>query len=147
MSIMWRFRGSPHYLDAQAKRLGVAESIASRARHNAEIFRVQVLLAQLSERYHRAPKENGEPRFGGPELAQIKGTLEQAELEVQKLHMLAASAAAAVDEAAAAFHCTLTPRPYELLCEYDTPRLPPRDETVGSTVNGAAGVAPYQQAL
>ena len=48
-----------------------------------------VLLAQLSERYHRARRENGKPVFYTTELAQVKGTLEQCELELQKLHMLA----------------------------------------------------------
>ena len=88
-SIMWRFRGSPYYLDQQAKRLGITQVLADRARHNTEIYQLAVLLAQLSERYHRARKENGKPVFYTTELAQIKGTLEQCELELQKLHMLA----------------------------------------------------------
>ncbi|HKI21333.1 MAG TPA: hypothetical protein VKA15_25795, partial [Isosphaeraceae bacterium] len=100
---MWRFRGSPHYLDAQAARLGLPKILADRARHNAEIFRVQVLVSQLCERFHRARKEEGRPIFGAPERAQVKGTLEQAELELQKLHMLAAAAAAMLDEAWQAF--------------------------------------------
>jgi len=128
---MWRFRGSPHYLDAQALRLGLPKVLADRARHNAEIFRVQVLVSQLCERYHRARKEDGRPVFGQPELGQIRGTLEQAELELQKLHMLAAASAAMLDEAWEAFALDSPNRPYEILCNYDTAILPLGDGTVG----------------
>jgi hypothetical protein len=129
--MFWRFRGSPHYLDAQAARLGLSKVLADRARHNAEIFRVQVLISQLCERFHRARKENGKPVFGQPELAQVKGTLEQAELELQKLHMLAAASAAMLDEAWSAFGLSPGKRPYEVLCDYDTHVLPLGDGTVG----------------
>jgi hypothetical protein len=100
---MWRFRGSPHYLDHQARRLGITQILADRARHNPEIYRLSVLLAQLSERYHRGRKENGKPVFYMTELAQIKGTLEQCELELQKLHLLAAAADTMLGDAWHAF--------------------------------------------
>ena len=74
---MWRYRGTPHHLSLQARRLGISEVLADRARHNQEIYRCSVLLAQLCERYHRARKEAGRPVFGRPELAQIEGTLNQ----------------------------------------------------------------------
>jgi len=121
---MWRFRGSPHYLDAQAARLGLPKVLADRARHNAEIFRVQVLISQLCERYHQARKEDGHPIIGQSELAQVRGTLEQAELELQKLHMLAGASAAMLDEAWKAFGFNLPNRPFSVLCDYDTPVLP-----------------------
>ncbi len=130
---MWRFRGSPHYLDAQAARLGLPKVLADRARHNAEIYRVQVLISQLCERYHTARKENGRPVFGQPELAQVRGTLEQAELEHQKLHMLAAASAAMLDEAWKAFQFAVPNRPFAVCCDYDTPVLPLGDGTVGIT--------------
>jgi hypothetical protein len=117
---LWRFRGSPHYLDAQAARLGLSKVLADRARHNAELFRVQVLISQLCERFHKARKEDGRPVFGQPELAQVKGTLEQAELELQKLHMLAGAAAAMLDEAWKAFGLALPYRPFGVACDYDT---------------------------
>jgi len=129
---MWRFRGSPHYLDAQAARLGLPKVLADRARHNAEIYRVQVLVSQLCERFHRARKEDGKPVFGQPELGQVKGTLEQAELELQKLHMLAAASATMLDEAWQAFGFARPKRPYEVLCDYDTAVLPLGDGTVGA---------------
>ena len=105
---MWRFRGSPYYLDQQAKRLGITQVLADRARHNPEIFTGSaVLLRSSRDRYHRARKENGIPVFFGRlELAQVKGTLEQCELELQKLHMLAAAADAMLDEAWQAFGFT-----------------------------------------
>jgi hypothetical protein len=128
---MWRFRGSPHFLDAQAARLGLPKVLADRARHNPEIYRVQVLIAQLCERFHKARKENGRPVFGKPELAQVRGTLEQAELELQKLHMLAAASAAMLDETWKAFEFAVPNRPYAVSCNYDTPVLPLGDGTVG----------------
>ncbi|MGO9920961.1 MAG: hypothetical protein ACLQIB_40520 [Isosphaeraceae bacterium] len=134
---MWRFRGSPHYLDAQAARLGLPKVLADRARHNAEIFRVQVLVSQLCERFHRARKEDGRPVFGGPELSQIRGTLEQAELELQKLHMLAAASTAMLDEAWEAFGIDKRKRPYEVMCDFDTGVLPLGDGTVGVAPDAA----------
>jgi hypothetical protein len=129
--MLWRFRGTPHYLDAQAARLGLSKVLADRARHNAEIFRVQVLVSQLCERFHRARKQDGNPVFGHAELGQIRGTLEQAELELQKLHMLAAASTAMLDDAWNAFGLAWPHRPYAIVCEYDTAVLPLGDGTVG----------------
>lgn len=128
---MWRFRGSPHYLDAQAARLGLPKVLADRARHNSEIYRVQVLVSQLCERYHAARKEDGRPVFGQPELAQVRGTLEQAELELQKLHMLAAASVGMLNEAWKAFEFAVPNRPFAVCCDYDAPVLPLGDGTVG----------------
>ena len=52
------------------------------------------------------------------------GTLEQAELELQKLHMLAACRGRDVDEAWEAFGFDPPNRPFEVLCNYDTSILP-----------------------
>jgi hypothetical protein len=128
---MWRFKGSPHYLDKQASRLGITQVLADRARNNAEIFRLAVLLAQLAERYHGARKENGSPVFYMTERAQIKGTLEQCELELQKLHMLAAAADAMLSEAWEAFGFPKPKRIFEVYTVTDTPILPLGDGTVG----------------
>jgi len=144
---MWRFRGSPHYLDAQAARLGLPKVLADRARHNAEICRVQVLVAQLCERYHRARKEEGKPVFGVPELAQIKGTLEQAELELHKLHMLAAASAAMLDEAWQAFELPMPNRPFAVLCDYDTPTLPLGHSTISGSDEAPQPNGIFQYAL
>ena len=58
---MWRFRGTPYYLDAQGDRLGLSKVLTDRARHNPEVYRVSVLLGQLCERYQRARKKEGRP--------------------------------------------------------------------------------------
>lgn len=131
---MWRFRGTPSYLDRQAARLGITQVLADRARNNSEIYRLGVLLAQLAGRYHAARHENGVPIFYPIERAQIKGTLDQCELELQKLHMLAGAADAMLEEAWSAFGFDSPDRPYEVSCESDFPPdqiLPLGDGTVG----------------
>jgi len=129
----WRYRGTPPYLSAQAKRLGISQVLADRARHNPEIHRVSVLLGQLCERAHKARQQDGRPVLFPPELAQVRGTLEQVEQECAKLHALAASAAEMIDEAWAAFDLAPPNRHYAVLCDFDTPviPLPAGDGTVG----------------
>jgi hypothetical protein len=129
---MWRFRGTPHYLDQQAKRLGITQVLADRARSNPEIYRVAVLLAQLSERYHSARRENGQPVLYQTELAQVKGTLEQCELELQKLHMLAAASDAMLADAWQAFGFPKQSRIFEVHTAVDMFTLPLGDGTVGA---------------
>jgi hypothetical protein len=117
---MWRFRGTPFYLDAQADRLGISRILADRARTNAEIHRVSTLLGQLCERYHHAPKQDGRIATVFPaELAQIQGTLGQAECELAKLHALAAAATAMIDEAHQAFGLALPQRTHRVVCDFD----------------------------
>jgi hypothetical protein len=133
--MLWRFRGTPHYLSQQASRLGITPVLADRARSNAEVYRVSVLLAQLCERYHKARKEDGRPALLLTELAQVRGTLQQAEQECAKLHCLAATAASMVDEAYQAFGIAQPPRHFAVLCDFDVPAgMPLGDGTVG--VNG-----------
>jgi hypothetical protein len=129
---MWRFRGSPHYIDRQAARMGITQVLADRARHNPELYRIATLLAQLSERYHRARKENGVAVLYTTELAQVKGTLEQCEQELQKLHILAGAADAMLGPAWEAFGLSLPHRPFGVVSESDTQQLPLGDGTVGT---------------
>jgi hypothetical protein len=131
--MLWRFRGTPHYLGHQAGQLGITQVLLDRARNNAEIYRVSVLLSQLCERYHKARKEDGTPVFGITELGQIKGTLLQCEQEAAKLHALAAAAATMIDEAWRAFDMGPPPRHFAVLSDCDTPAipLPLGDGTVG----------------
>jgi hypothetical protein len=138
---MWRYRGSPHHLNLQGSRLGITQVLLDRARNNQEIYRVSVLLSQLCERYHKARREDGRPVLPPTELAQIHGTLLQANQECAKLHALAAAAAEMIDEAYAAFEIPQPPRPYAVLSDYDTPNipLPAGDGTVG--IPTAAGRA------
>ncbi len=128
---MWRFRGSPHYLDHQAQRLGITQVLADRARNNPEIYRVAVLLAQLSERYHRARKANEQLILYSTELAQVKGTLEQCELELQKLHMLAGAVTAMLADAWTAFGFREPTRSFTIVTDLETQTLPLGDGTVG----------------
>jgi hypothetical protein len=116
---MWRFRGTPHYLEAQGDRLALAKISIARARNNREIYRVSGLLGQLCERYHRAPKEGGRAVVVPAELAQIQGTLGQCELELQKLHALAAASQAMVDEAHRAFGLEPPERRFRVQCDFD----------------------------
>jgi hypothetical protein len=138
---VWRYRGTPPYLAAQAKRLGISQVLADRARHNPEIHRASVLLSQLCERCHRARKEDGRPVLPIPEQAQVRGTLEQVEQECAKLHALAAAAAVMLDEAWTAFNMPPPDRHYAVLSDYDTPTvpLPLGDGTVGIPAASAGG--------
>jgi hypothetical protein len=129
---MWSYKGHTHYLERQANRLGVPPILSAAAKHNAEIFKASTLLAQLCERYHKARKEFGRPVFGAVERVQIAGTLAQAELKVQQLHLLAAAAAAMVDEAHAELGIPQPPRHFIVLSDFDvSPSLPLGDGTVG----------------
>ena len=122
--MLWRFRGTPHYLGQQASRLGVTPVLADRARNNQEIYRVSVLLAQLCERYHKARKEDGRPVLPMTELAQVRGTLLQAEQECTKLHALAATAADHDRRSLRGFLRQGTGRHFAVLCDFDTPSVP-----------------------
>jgi hypothetical protein len=130
---VWRFRGNPHHLDRQARRLGISQVLADRARHNPEIYRLGVLLAQLCERYHRARKEDGKPVFYTVELAQIKGTLEQCELELQKLHMLAGAADTMLGEAWRAFEFEPPKRSFAIISDHDNDDARPIPHSNGTT--------------
>jgi hypothetical protein len=140
---MWRYRGTPPYLTQQAKRLGISQVLADRARHNQEIHRCSVLLSQLCERYHRARTEDGRPVFGGAELAQIVGTLGQVEQECAKLHLLAGTAAEMLREASEAFNVSQSPGHFAVTCDFDHPviPLPLGDGTVGVTAPRTAAKA------
>jgi hypothetical protein len=116
---MWRFRGTPYFLEAQGVRLGLSKVLTDRARNNSEIYRVSHLLGQLCERYHQARKENGRAVVPPAELAQIRGTLGQCEQELEKLHALAAASQAMVDEAHVAFGLAAPERFFRVQCVFD----------------------------
>ncbi|MGP0063534.1 MAG: hypothetical protein ACLQGP_08050 [Isosphaeraceae bacterium] len=116
---MWRFRGSPHYIDQQGNRLGVSKILTDQARHNQEMYRVSVLVGQLCERYYRTPKDGGRAIVYPAELAQVQGTLGQCELELEKLHVLAAAAQVIIDEAHRAFGLTPPSRHFRVRCDFD----------------------------
>ena len=136
MTDLWRFRGSPYYLDQQALRLGISQVLADRARHNSEIYRLAVLMSQLSERYHRARKEDGIAVFYATERDQIRGTLEQCEMELQKLHMLAGAADAILSDAWQALGFPDPHRSFRVTSDHDPLHLRP----LGNGTVGAADV-------
>jgi len=138
---MWRFRGSPFYLGIQAKRLGVTQVLADRARNNPDIYRVSTLLSQLCERYHKCRFEDGKPLIGRSEILQISGTLGQCELELQKLHVLGASAQAMLADAYEAFSIPPPKRPFEILADDDSTSLITGDQTTLPLGNGTVGIS------
>jgi hypothetical protein len=96
-------------------------------------------MGQLSERYYQARKEGGRPYFSLTELAQIKGTLEQCELELQKLHILGGAADVILGEAWQAFGFPTPERPFAVTSDFDVPSiLPLGDGTVGVPDDGLA---------
>jgi hypothetical protein len=126
---MWHFRGTTAFLERQAHRLGSTQILASKAKHNPEIHRVSVLLAQLCDRYHKQRKEDGEPVFYPIDILSIKATLGVAEQELQKLHMLAGSADAMLTEAYGAFNIDAPSRSFVILAESDDGEpLPTRND-------------------
>ena len=82
-----------------------------------------MLLSQLCERYHRARVVDGRAIVHGSELLQVRGTLAECEKEVGKLHALASSSQAMMDEAWSAFGLDPPDRHFAVLCDYDTPSL------------------------
>lgn len=121
---MWRFRGTPHYFDVQANRLGLSKDRLREAWGNAELHRVSGLLGQLCERYHRAPREDGRAVMIPSELAQIQATLGRCERELEKLHALAATAEAMLEEAHDAFGLECPRRRFRVRCDSDEPVAP-----------------------
>ena len=117
--MLWRFRGSPYYLDRQGDRLGISKVLIDRSRHNPEIYRASTLLGQLAERFYAAPKQDGVAVLDPASLAQIRGTLGQCEQELEKLHALAAAAQVMIDEAHAAFGLDRPRRSFGVRCEFD----------------------------
>ncbi len=140
---LWRFRGTPCYLDVQGKRLGVSQVLTDRARLNPEIHRVSVLIAQLSERYRVLPKESYRAVASPPELASVRGTLVQAETEMAKLHALAAAAQAMIDDGYRAYGMEPPHRHFAVCCEFDQEIVRPgtngQGEHGGSDVNPSPG--------
>jgi hypothetical protein len=95
----WHFRGTPYFLASQNHRIGLGEMPLKAAEKNSQIHRISTILAQLCQRFHNAPKDAGRPAFGYVENEQIKASLRQCEIDLEKLHLLAAAADAMMAEA------------------------------------------------
>jgi hypothetical protein len=117
----WHFRGTPPYLSAQGKRLGMVETLVARAKHNTEIHRVSIILGQLCERWHKARKEDDRPVYVKYEAEQVAAGLAQADQECAKLHALAGAAAAMIDEGYAAWGIERPDRGYAVMANNDAP--------------------------
>jgi hypothetical protein len=91
--------------------------VAHRSRNNEELNKINTTLCQLADRYHHARKENGSPVLSRIDLDQCAAALGQSELQVARLHLLASTAAAMIDEAATALGLPLTKRPFEVLSD------------------------------
>ncbi len=113
----WKFEGSPHYLTQQADRLGMDRSTAHRSRDNRELLAISTFLCQMSDRMKAANKA-GVHVFHGADRAQIEAGFNAQELNVHKLHMLAATASAVLDEARAAFGLPPMDRPFLVLSDH-----------------------------
>lgn len=122
---MWNFHGSTAYLDRQAARLGISPAVAASARHNRETHRVGTLLAQASERYRQARKEDGRAVLSFVELAQVRGLLGEGERDCEKLHLAAAASRAMLDETYAAFGLEPPERIFGVTCAFDEPAPEP----------------------
>jgi hypothetical protein len=115
----WHFRGAPHYVTGQARRLGLSADLLTRSRPNKELCDIGSMLAQLCDRYHRAPIHGGAPIFGGQELKQIRDALNQAEIQVDKLHAVAGAAQAMLTEAWTTFGLEAPARSFRVACDFD----------------------------
>jgi hypothetical protein len=135
----WHARGSLDYLIVQGERLGISRVTIDRARRNVEIHRIATLLGQLSQQYHRLPRDaQGEPVFVGGMLRGVEGTLHQCEEECAKLHALAAASQAMIDDARVALRLSAAERPMRVACDFD-------EAEPSSAVNGAAKVPAGQE--
>ena len=121
----WNFPGFAFYLHIQAARLGMTPAQVKRAALSDELSRVNTFLSQLSDRHKHARLIDGKPVFHPPEMAQIEAVIFQAEQEVGKLHMLAATSCDMIDACRAAFNLPPTKRTFEVLSDNDAPAAPP----------------------
>lgn len=115
----WRFRGVPHYMNPQGFRLRVAQIIVDRAKDNKEIWRINTLLTQLCEAYHRMRKERPAAIPGPTEKASAMATLAEARRDLDRLHVLAATSEMMITEAYGAFDLTPPEREHWVVSIHD----------------------------
>lgn len=130
--MQWHFRGSPHFVAVQGRRLGLSIGLLARSKPNEELRSIGSLVAQLCDRYHRAGKTpDGTPIFGHDELKQVAAALGQAEIQVDKLHAVAAASQAILGEVYDAYRLPPPTREFRVVCDYDeiTAGLPAADGT------------------
>ncbi len=118
----WHFKGAPHYIDSQITRMGGTPALSKQVWGDPRIYKAQTLMAQLNERYKKAPKDEcGRPVFDYQERKQIVAGMATMEAYLVQLHMLAGAARAMADEAYPALSVEPPRRSYEILAESDEP--------------------------
>jgi hypothetical protein len=128
---VWRYRGCPYYVDQQVERFRATGNLAKRAYRSDEFHRISHLLGQLSEQLVKQILHNGEVVLtNDKEVASVEATLSQCEEYATQLHVLAAAATQALDEARAAYRLPPKQRELAVLCVYDVP------SGSGSATNG-----------
>ena len=121
-SRVWRYRGSPDYLEQQIQRLRLPASIKKRAQTNKEVCQASTLLGQLSERLIKCASNNGENISMTPqERADINAAIDEGERFVAILVCATAGMAQALDEARAAYKLPPKQRDFEIISVYDQP--------------------------
>ena len=118
---LWRHRGHPDFIDAQGPRLGLPPVETYKARNNKEIHAASTILGQLTGHYHRIRKEGTLPVGMTPqERAQIADTFRHVELEISRLHALAAASVEMANEGYRAFHIPIPARGFSVVAASDT---------------------------
>lgn len=118
---VWRYKGSPVYLDRHIARLRLPARISAHGQKLTEVKAVSSLLGQLSNTYFKAIPKDGKPSLLPSERLAVKAALDQAEEFVGTLAAATAGMAEALDEARAAFGFDPKPRDFELISVYDQP--------------------------
>jgi hypothetical protein len=121
---MWKFRGIPHYLDQQGDRLGIARTTTDRARHDSSMYRISVLLGQLTEVAANQTRDDGTLVVDHRTAWSARFILRTCEEQLQQLHALAAASRAMIDEAHAAFGLEPPARTFRVQCDTDDRETP-----------------------
>jgi hypothetical protein len=117
-SRVWRFRGFPQFLAAQGARMRLPAAYAKKCEVNPELAKISQLLGQLSERFIKGSRLGGISAIQGNDKTSANDAIEICEQSVARLHLVAAAAAQAVDEARAAFGQSIV-REFSVVSEYD----------------------------
>lgn len=146
---LWRPRGTPHYLNAQAMRLRIPQVVSDRSKDNRELHRLSSIMGSLADRYHSARKEDFVAILSVPEKNAVKGSLVEATKDAARLHCCAAAAWDMVDEAYQAFGIELPDKEFRVVSIHDiqeqapvTPELPSEPTPPAVTVEPEPAAPP-----
>lgn len=107
------FTTAAAFVEAESRRLGLADVFARRLLRSPDFRRPATRLGELQQRYIRTPKEDGRPVLTSPELARIHAEIANAEAETKILYILAEATEAMLGDAYAffGFEMPATPPP------------------------------------